>query len=44
MLASDARETAPIVSTKDSETYTEYRVGSVSRPSTEGIEAALKAH
>ncbi|QLH83021.1 hypothetical protein [Halosimplex pelagicum] len=37
------RVTARIVRTDDGENYTEYRVGGVSYPSAEAVEAALEA-
>ena len=43
MQTSDARVTARIVRTEDSENYTEYRVDGVSYPSAEAVEATLEA-
>ena len=43
MQTSDPRITARIVRTADGENYTVYRVGGVSYPSTEALEAAREA-
>jgi len=37
------RVTARIVRTADGQSYTEYRIGGVSYPSTEAVEAAVEA-
>lgn len=42
-MTDDVRMTANIVRTDDGENYTEYRVGGVSYPSAEAVEAALEA-
>lgn len=42
-MTDDARVTARIVRTADGEKYTEYRVGGISYPSAEAVEAALEA-
>ena len=43
MQTSDARVTARIVPTEGGENYAEYRVGGVSYPSAEAVEATLEA-
>lgn len=43
MQTSEARVTARIVRTEDGQNYTEYRVGGISYPSAEAVEAAIKA-
>jgi len=43
MQTSDLCITARIVRTADGENYTEYRLGGVSYPSVEAVEAALEA-
>jgi len=42
MQTSDPRITARIVRTENGENYTEYRVGGVSSPSIEAVEATLE--
>lgn len=43
MRTSNARVTARIVRTEDDETFREYRVGGISYPSAEAVEAAFEA-